>query len=90
MCEAHRRRFLAHGLGLGAIGLAVAAGPGFAQQDGVPAQPGQKWICPPCGCPSDGKDFDQEGVCPSCSMPLIPKPAAKGAAWNSGPPTGRP
>lgn len=89
MCNAHRRRFLSTSLGLGGIGLMLAAGPSLARQGQAPAQPGQKWICPPCGCPSDGKDFDQEGVCPSCSMPLIRKPAAPDPARNPEPPPGR-
>ena len=39
--------------------------------------PTGKWICPPCGCDSDGKVFDAAGDCPSpgCGMVLIPKPA---------------
>ncbi len=28
------------------------------------------YICQPCGCPDDGKDFDAPGACPSCRMPL--------------------
>jgi hypothetical protein len=37
--------------------------------------PSGKYVCPPCGCSADGKDFDAPGACPACGMPLIPKPA---------------
>jgi hypothetical protein len=37
-----------------------------------------KWICPPCGCTNDGKEFDAPGQCsaPGCGMDLIPAPKA--------------
>jgi len=91
VCEAHRRQILTRslGLGFGAIGLMVA-GQSLAQQDQTPAKAGQKWVCPPCGCPSDGKDFDEEGVCPSCSMPLMRKPAPAESTKDPAPPPGRP
>jgi hypothetical protein len=74
MCEQHRRQFLARSAGvLGAMGVVGSAGFAMAQQ---PAPGGKKWMCPPCGCPSDGKEFDAPGKCPSCAMPLIEKPAA--------------
>ena len=86
MCIAHRRRFLARSLGLGAVGLLIAADPSLASPAQTPApSPGQKWICPPCGCASDGKDFDAAGECPSCGMLLIVKPAPAAPAQASEP-----
>ena len=40
------------------------------------ASPTGKYICPPCGCDQDGKEFDAPGACPAdgCGMVLIPKP----------------
>lgn len=29
------------------------------------------YTCPPCGCQSDSKKFDEPGKCPSCSMSLV-------------------
>ena len=41
----------------------------------------KKYVCPPCGCGSDGKEFDNPGTCPSCEMDLIEKtPDAAAAA----------
>lgn len=31
------------------------------------------FICPPCGCAMDGREFAAPGVCPACNMTLIPK-----------------
>ena len=31
------------------------------------------YICPPCGCQSDSRQFDEPGNCPSCSMDLVNK-----------------
>jgi hypothetical protein len=72
MCEAHRRQFLARTLMLGAVGAFGAVGGAWAQS----SEPGVKWICPPCGCAADGKEFDAAGDCPACNMPLIHKPTA--------------
>ena len=38
--------------------------------------PSGKYVCPPCGCEEDGKEFDAPGACPAagCGMVLIPKP----------------
>ena len=38
--------------------------------------PSGKYVCPPCGCAADGKEFDKPGACPECGMPLVPKPPA--------------
>jgi len=70
-----RRRFIT----IGALGAACACvgGLAFAQAPSTPpTSPTGKWICPPCGCDSDGKTFDVAGICPSdgCGMTLVPKP----------------
>ena len=57
-----RRSFLK--LGLGVACACAGAGVAFAQ---VPA-PGQKYVCPPCGCSADDKEFDAPGVCPACGQ----------------------
>ena len=31
------------------------------------------FVCPDCGCASDGKDFDKPGNCSTCGMPLVEK-----------------
>ena len=31
------------------------------------------FVCPPCGCASDGRTFDKPGKCPDCGMTLIEK-----------------
>lgn len=71
MHNAHRRRFLTGTLL--AAGAVVLAGAAFAEP---PVVTGKKWICPPCGCTDDGKDFDAPGTCPACGFTLIEKPAA--------------
>ena len=77
-----RRRFLQAGV-LGVACACAGAGWAFAQtapEGAAPTpSPTGKWICPPCGCDADGKEFDAPGVCPagSCGMMLIPKPAAQ-------------
>ena len=64
---ASRRRVLQGGL-FGVACACVAGGFAFAAE----APPGTKYVCPPCGCDSDGKTFDAPGGCPSCGMILIP------------------
>lgn len=34
-----------------------------------------EYICPPCGCDSDDKTFNQKGECPSCGHSLLEKKA---------------
>jgi len=60
------------------LGAASLAGAAFAADAPKPAPGAAKkvWICPPCGCDSDGKDFDAQGACPSCGMLLMGKPPA--------------
>lgn len=83
---------IARRLFLGAACACAAAPIAFAQPaPGQPSDnpsPGQKYICPPCGCSQDDKEFDKPGVCPdpSCGMQLIPKPqAAPAPAPKAGP-----
>src|SRR5436190_23203368 len=75
MCTCDRRHFVMGSLvGLGLTGL---GGTALAQT----AEPGKKWVCPPCGCDMDGKPVDAPGVCKAagCGMPLIEyKPPASG------------
>ena len=62
---------LARRIFLGAACACAAAPLAFAQSsDGT-------YVCPPCGCSQDGKDFDKPGVCPdpACGMTLIRKAA---------------
>lgn len=65
------RRHILHS-GLFAACACLAASAAVAQGSAPTAG---KWICPPCGCPSDGKDFEAAGFCPDCAMPLMAKPA---------------
>ncbi len=65
------RRFVLQG---GLFGIACACATthiAFAAD----APPSGKFVCPPCGCAADGKEFDAPGACPECGMPLVPKPA---------------
>lgn len=72
MCNSDRRHFLRMSvvaLGAAGIGGSVLA----AETD--PGKP-KVYVCPPCGCAADGKEFPAPGQCPECGMPLIEKPAA--------------
>jgi hypothetical protein len=71
MSIATRRGFLRAGM-IGAACACVAGGLARAAD-----APKGKWVCPPCGCAADGKEFDAPGTCPECGMELIPKPAPK-------------
>ncbi|RYG30392.1 MAG: hypothetical protein EON93_14920 [Burkholderiales bacterium] len=75
MCEQQRRKFLAWTM-LGASAIIGVSLLGFASAQ-TPDPTGKKWVCPPCGCGQDGKEFDAEGPCPACGMPMIEKTAAK-------------
>lgn len=55
----------------GAVGLC-----GCASSAAPPAATAAAYICPPCGCAMDGREFPGPGTCPACGMPLIPKPPA--------------
>ena len=77
------RRFILQGALFGAACACAAVGAASAQTP--PAKPGQKYVCPPCGCAADGKEFDAPGACPECGMPLIAKPADPKAGAPSPP-----
>jgi hypothetical protein len=62
-----RRQFIKHSLLT--LGAATALGGGALSF----AQEGKKYVCPPCGCAADGKEFDQPGSCPACGMQLMEK-----------------
>ena len=67
MCNSDRRHFLGMAMvTLGAVGIAGVA---------LAADPAPKktYVCPPCGCAADGKDFPEAGNCPECGMPLVEK-----------------
>ena len=74
MFKPNRRAFLTRSvILLGAAGALCSLSIAAAQ---TPA-PHVKWVCPPCGCAQDGKEFDAPGSCPECGMTLVPKtPAA--------------
>ena len=74
MSNASRRLFLQAGF-LGAACACLA--PALAVAADTPKG---KWVCPPCGCAADAKEFDAPGTCPECGMELIPKPARKADA----------
>src|SRR4051812_3221399 len=71
MSIATRRNVLTAGL-LGAACACLA--PVLARAADAPKA---KYVCPPCGCAADGKEFDAPGACPECGMPLVPKTADK-------------
>ena len=49
------------------VGFAASA----ATQESEKKKHDTKYVCPPCGCDSDGKEFDDPGYCPSCGMQLV-------------------
>ena len=65
------RRFVLQGGLFGVACACVATRIAFAAD----APPSGKYVCPPCGCAADGKEFDAPGACPECGMPLVPKSA---------------
>ena len=72
MTIASRRRLLQ----VGFFGAACAClAPALAGAGTPTTSPSGKWVCPPCGCAADGKEFDAPGACPECGMPLVAKPA---------------
>ena len=68
MCNSDRRHFLA----MSVVALGAAAGAagmaGAALAADTPAK--KVYVCPPCGCAADGKEFAQPGACPECGNPL--------------------
>jgi DNA-directed RNA polymerase subunit RPC12/RpoP len=73
MTIASRRFVLQSGL-LGVACACLTARIAVAAEAPAPS-PSGKYVCPPCGCAADGKEFDAPGACPECGMPLVPKPA---------------
>jgi putative intracellular protease/amidase len=74
MCKsdgADRRHVIAGAVA--AAGLTGLGSPAAAQAKAI-------YICPPCGCPADGREFAAPGTCPSCGMTLIEKSALPAAA----------
>jgi len=67
MCNSDRRHFLA--MSLLTVGAVSIGGVALAQE---PA-PKKIYVCPPCGCAADGKEFAEPGNCPECGMPLVEK-----------------
>ena len=39
------------------------------------AATGKVYVCPDCGCPSDSRQFDHPGTCPTCGSQLVEKGA---------------
>jgi hypothetical protein len=78
MCDCGRRQFLGLSImTLGVVGALGVAGPALAAEPD-PKATQKVWICPPCGCDNDGKEFPAAGPCTACGMPLMEKPAAPG------------
>lgn len=73
MCDKNRRQFIASSLALSAAAALVGA---HANAAGA-ADEAKVWVCPPCGCPDDSKEFSARGRCPSCDMELIEKTKRK-------------
>ena len=69
------RRFILQGALFGVACACAAVAAAAAQTPASPPKPGQKYVCPPCGCAADGKEFDAPGACPECGMPLVAKAA---------------
>ena len=78
------RRLILQGAVFGVVCACAAPGLAFAADP-----PGTKYVCPPCGCESDGKLFDEPGACPSCGMPLIPAPKTEPKPGDPTPPKAR-
>ncbi len=55
------------------FGNAFAQVPDGQKSDHPIANDTRKYICPPCGCDSDGRIFNQPGKCPDCGMELVDK-----------------
>jgi hypothetical protein len=85
------RRRLVSRIGLVAA-LAACGLPAFAYeapQQGPETKTGKKFVCPPCICGQDHKEYDAPGACPACGMPLVEKaqPTPASPAQTSSPQT---
>ena len=58
-----------------ATGSAAATATGGAEASGAPGETGKVYVCPPCGCHADGREFSQPGKCPACGIDLVEKVA---------------
>ena len=67
MCNSDRRHFLA--MSLVTAGAVSIGGAALAAE----TPPKKVYVCPPCGCAADGKEFPEPGTCPECGMPLVEK-----------------
>ena len=67
MCNSDRRHFLT--MSLVTAGAVCLGGAALAAE--TPAK--KVYVCPPCGCAADGKEFAEPGTCPECGMPLVEK-----------------
>jgi len=68
------RRLVLQGVLFGAACGCLGVRAAYAAETSAPS-PSGKYVCPPCGCAADGKEFDKPGGCPECGMPLMAKPA---------------
>jgi hypothetical protein len=70
-----RRLFLGAACACAAAPFALAQPAPAGQPSDAPSSD-EKYVCPPCGCSQDDKEFDRPGYCPdpACGMQLIPKP----------------
>jgi hypothetical protein len=83
MCNSDRRHFLA--MSLVTVGAVCIGGAALAAE--TPAK--KVYVCPPCGCAADGKEFAEPGTCPECGMPLVEKkPDAAAPPPKAGAPGG--
>jgi hypothetical protein len=84
MCNSDRRHFLA--MSVVTVGAVCIGGAALAAE----TAPKKVYVCPPCGCAADGKEFPEPGTCPECGMTLVEKaaepanPAPKDAAQGYG------
>jgi hypothetical protein len=84
MCNSDRRHFLA--MSLVTLGAVCIGGAALATE----TAPKKVYVCPPCGCAADAKEFPEPGTCPECGMTLVEKtaepakPAPQEAALGGG------
>jgi hypothetical protein len=71
MSRIARRSLLQFSLAGAAVCACVGLRSSFAQSGST------AYVCPPCGCAMDGKEFAAPGACPACGMALMPKPQAE-------------
>jgi len=62
------RRGLLKGAAAGVVCASTGLRPARAQ-----SALGETYVCPPCGCDADGREFAGPGTCPACGMSLQPQ-----------------